>query len=79
MTRLLAYLPRGNTLDDRAWHKRHVFLQALLLLHLPCLFLFGVFMGRSAWDTIVVGFPVEESALQTLVSAPATSAMVPSH
>jgi signal transduction histidine kinase len=54
LTRLLAYLPRGNTLDDRAWHKRHVFLQALLLLHLPCLFLFGVLMGRSAWDTIVV-------------------------
>jgi signal transduction histidine kinase len=54
LTRLLAYLPRGNTLDDRAWHKRHLFLQALLLLHLPCLFVFGVLMGRSAWDTTVV-------------------------
>jgi signal transduction histidine kinase len=54
LTRLLAYLPRGNTLDDRAWHKRHLFLQALLLLHLPCLFVFGVLMGRSAWDTLVV-------------------------
>ncbi|HEV3397710.1 MAG TPA: ATP-binding protein, partial [Actinomycetes bacterium] len=54
MTRLLAYLPRGNTLDDRAWHKRHVFLQALLLLHLPLLFAFGLFMGRSAWDAVVV-------------------------
>ncbi|HET8788260.1 MAG TPA: ATP-binding protein, partial [Actinomycetes bacterium] len=54
MTRLLAYLPRGNTLDDRAWHKRHLFLQALLLLHLPCLFVFGVLMGRTAWDTTVV-------------------------
>ena len=54
MTRLLAYLPRGNTLDEEAWHKRHVFLQALLLLHLPSLFAFGVFMGRSAWDTLVV-------------------------
>jgi signal transduction histidine kinase len=54
LTRLLAYLPRGNTLDDRAWHKRHLFLQALLLLHLPCLFVFGVFMGRTAWDTMVV-------------------------
>ena len=54
MTRLLAYLPRGNTLDDRSWHKRHVFLQALLLLHLLLLFAFGLFMGRSAWDTIVV-------------------------
>jgi signal transduction histidine kinase len=31
-----------------------VFLQALLLLHLPCLFVFGVLMGRGAWDTLVV-------------------------
>jgi signal transduction histidine kinase len=54
LTRLLAYLPRGNTLDDRAWHKRHLFLQALLLLHLPMLFLFGLAMGRGAWDTLVV-------------------------
>jgi signal transduction histidine kinase len=54
LTRLLAYLPRGNTLSDRAWRKRHLFLQALLLLHLPSLFLFGIFMGRSAWDTLVV-------------------------
>jgi signal transduction histidine kinase len=54
LTRLLAYLPRGNTLDDRAWHKRHVFLQWLLLLHLLCLYLFGVYMGRSARDTLVV-------------------------
>jgi signal transduction histidine kinase len=54
LTRLLGYLPRGNTLDDRAWRKRHAFLQAVLLLHLPSLFLFGVFMGRSARDTLVV-------------------------
>src|SRR5918995_599045 len=54
LTRLLAYLPRGNTLDDRAWHKRHVFLQALLLLHLPLLFAFGVWRGRTVWDTLVV-------------------------
>jgi signal transduction histidine kinase len=54
LTRLLAYLPRGNTLDDEAWHKRHVFLQAVLLLHLPCLFVFGLAMGRSARETLVV-------------------------
>jgi Histidine kinase-, DNA gyrase B-, and HSP90-like ATPase len=54
LTRLLAYLPRGNTLDDRAWHKRHVFLQAVLLLHLLLLYVFGLFMGRSARDTLVV-------------------------
>ncbi|HEX7149497.1 MAG TPA: ATP-binding protein, partial [Actinomycetota bacterium] len=54
MTSLLAYLPRGNTLDDRSWHKRHVFLQALLLLHLLLLFAFGLYMGRTAWDTMLV-------------------------
>jgi signal transduction histidine kinase len=54
LTRLLAYLPRGNTLDDRAWQKRHVFLQWVLLLHLPALFVFGVLRGRTAWDTMVV-------------------------
>ena len=54
MTRLLAYLPRGNTLDDRAWHKRHVFLQGVLLLHLPVLFVFGLYMGRSFLGTLGV-------------------------
>jgi signal transduction histidine kinase len=54
LTRLLAYLPRGNTLDDRAWHKRHVFLQLVLLVHLPALFLFGVLRGYTAWDAMLV-------------------------
>jgi signal transduction histidine kinase len=54
LTRLLAYLPRGNTLDDRSWHRRHGFLQALLLLHLPLLFAFGMFMGQGAWYTLGV-------------------------
>jgi len=54
LTRLLAYLPRGNTLDDRAWHKRHVFLQVLLLLHLLVLYVFGIYMGRSARETLLV-------------------------
>jgi signal transduction histidine kinase len=54
LTRLLAYLPRGNTLDDGAWRKRHLFLQVVLLLHLPLLFLFGIYMGRGAQDTAVV-------------------------
>ena len=54
MTRLFAYLPRGNTLDDGAWHKRHVFLQGVLLLHLPLLFAFGLLMGRSFLSTVTV-------------------------
>jgi signal transduction histidine kinase len=54
LTRLLAYLPRGNTLSDRAWQKRHLFLQAVLLLHLPLLFLFGIYMGRGVRYTALV-------------------------
>jgi signal transduction histidine kinase len=54
LTRLLAYLPRGNTLGGRAWRKRHLFLQALLLGHLPLLYLFGVLRGRGGRDTAVV-------------------------
>jgi signal transduction histidine kinase len=54
LTRLLAYLPRGNTLSDRAWQRRHVFLQAVLLLHLPLLFLFGMYMGRGVRYTALV-------------------------
>ena len=27
LPRLLSYLPRGNSLDDRAWHRRHRLLE----------------------------------------------------
>ena len=33
--RLLEYLPRGNMLDDKAWHRRHRMLKWVLLLHVP--------------------------------------------
>ena len=52
MTRLLAYLPRGNMLDDRAWRKRHLFLQGVLLLHVPGLLLFGTVLGKSRADLL---------------------------
>jgi histidine kinase/DNA gyrase B/HSP90-like ATPase len=68
LTRLLAYLPRGNTLDDRAWRKRHAFLQVVLLLHLPSLYLFGIWMGRDALDTaVVLAVPTACLALGRLV------------
>ncbi|MBW0093548.1 hypothetical protein I4I73_30290 [Pseudonocardia sp. KRD-184] len=43
--RLWHYLPRGNTLDDRAWHRRHRLLQWTLALHLPALALLGFALG----------------------------------
>jgi signal transduction histidine kinase len=48
LTRLLAYLPRGNTLDDQVWLRRHVFLQWVLLLHVVGLYLFGLWRGFGA-------------------------------
>ena len=54
MTRLLDYLPRGNTLDDSAWRRRHRFLQWVLLLHLPSLFVFGLVMHHGLPTTAAV-------------------------
>jgi signal transduction histidine kinase len=56
---VLAYLPRGNTLSDEAWNKRHLLLQWLLLLHVPGLFLFGLALGHRPIDvaeTVAVPF-----------------------
>jgi hypothetical protein len=41
VNRLLDYLPRGNTLNETAWRRRHEFLQWILFLHLPSLYLVG--------------------------------------
>ena len=48
---LLDYIPHGNTLDRTAWQKRHDLLSWLLLLHIPGLFVFGLFVGRPLTDT----------------------------
>jgi signal transduction histidine kinase len=54
-----AYLPRGNTLSDETWNKRHLLLQWLLFLHVPALFIFGVARGYPVQDvaaTVAVPF-----------------------
>ena len=51
MSAVLDYLPRGNTLSDEAFRRRHRLLQVLLALHLPGLFLFGLWRGYGAQDT----------------------------
>jgi signal transduction histidine kinase len=60
VNKLLAYLPRGNMLDDRAWRKRHRLLQWVLFIHLPGLFLFGLGVGQSLPFTLraVAALPV---------------------
>jgi signal transduction histidine kinase len=57
VTWLLDYLPRGNTLDPQEWHKRHSFLQWILLIHLPSLFVFGVALHHTAEITAVTLVP----------------------
>jgi signal transduction histidine kinase len=40
-----AYLPRGNTLDAEAFRQRHLLLCWILALHVPALFVFGLYRG----------------------------------
>jgi signal transduction histidine kinase len=47
---VLDYLPRGNTLSDEEWLRRHRLLQWVLAAHLPALFLFGVLRGFRPSD-----------------------------
>jgi signal transduction histidine kinase len=51
--RLLAYLPRGNTLDDKSWHRRHRLLQWVLLIHLPAMAVLGLALRNTP---LVVGY-----------------------
>jgi len=54
---ILDYLPRGNTLDAAEWQKRHSFLQWILLLHLPSLFVFGIVLHHTAAITAITLVP----------------------
>ncbi len=53
VNRLLAYLPRGNTLDDKSWHRRHRLLQWVLLIHVPAMAVLGLALGNTP---LVVGY-----------------------
>ena len=48
LARLLRQLPRGNTLDDVQWARRHRLLQRVLLAHVPFMALLGWVLGDSA-------------------------------
>jgi signal transduction histidine kinase len=53
------YLPRGNTLDERTFQRRHLFLCWVLGLHIPGLFIMGV----------VRGYPIPHLLLELTVPA----------
>jgi signal transduction histidine kinase len=42
---VLDFLPRGNTLSDDAWQRRHRLLQIILAGHVPALFVYGLARG----------------------------------
>jgi two-component sensor histidine kinase len=62
--RFLEYLPRGNTLDEKAWARRHRLLEWVLLLHAPGLVLLGLYLGRSPAQ---VGYAVIAPVVALLV------------
>jgi len=76
LSMLLAYLPRGNTLDQQVWHRRHVFLQWVLLLHVVGLYVFGLWRGYGSAEVatalvapfacLVVGRLVSQRRLASL-------------
>jgi signal transduction histidine kinase len=47
-TSLRTWLPRGNTLSQEAFDSRHRILRALLLMHVPVLFAWGLVYGVGA-------------------------------
>jgi len=49
----LDYLPRGNTLDDETFRRRHLLLCWVLGLHLPALLAFGVWQGYGLTHSAV--------------------------
>ncbi|GEL19710.1 sensor histidine kinase [Pseudonocardia asaccharolytica] len=50
--KLLEYLPRGNTLDAKAWQRRHRLLQWVLLMHVPVIAAIGFYLD---WSIMAVG------------------------
>jgi signal transduction histidine kinase len=55
LSRLHRFLPRGDTLPDALWEKRHRFLVALLAANALALPIFGMAMGYSAVHSILEG------------------------
>ncbi len=53
IARVAAQLPRGNTLDDEQWRRRHRLLQWVLIGHIPAMALLGLALGDSL---LVIGY-----------------------
>ena len=64
---MLAVLPRGNALDDAVWVRRHWFLLALLVLHIPALFWLGSRLGHNPSEVAIELAPLAVAAVLGLV------------
>lgn len=51
-SRLLRYLPRGNTLTDEAWRHRHRIVLWVLGVHVPGLLVFAL-LTRASWEVML--------------------------
>jgi signal transduction histidine kinase len=49
----LDYLPRGNTLDDESFRRRHLLMCWILALHIPPLFAFGLWQGYDVGHMVL--------------------------
>jgi diguanylate cyclase (GGDEF)-like protein/PAS domain S-box-containing protein len=64
--RLLGWLPRGSTLPNEVWVRRHRAILIVLWLHVPALFVFGVARHETLLHSL------GEAAVVTVFSAAAT-------
>jgi signal transduction histidine kinase len=72
LSRLRRLLPRGDTLPDAVWEKRHRFLVALLAAHAVLLAAFGVAMGYSVVHSVLEGALIPASFAAAAVVIPAS-------
>jgi diguanylate cyclase (GGDEF)-like protein len=58
LSRLRAALPRGGTLPEEVWERRHVGLLAVLAVHVPAIVVFGLIRGFAVERSLLAAVPV---------------------
>jgi signal transduction histidine kinase len=63
LRRLLAWLPRGDSLPESTWRTRHRVILAIVAAHVPVIFVFGVVRGFGVPHSLVEVLPIGLPAL----------------
>jgi hypothetical protein len=63
VARALAKLPKGGSLDDDAWRRRHRGIVILLWAHVPSIIVFAQLMGEGALHGLLESLPVAALAV----------------